>query len=144
MMTATEKSKMRIGRGLFRLWLVLSVFWIAAVGTVTWQNWPVDERISPSQPPQASAPRMRECPSSTPDHPMVVDPVSGKCRPLMFDEIPDEATGSNNALPDAPWVIKERAQRAAALKLGVELALVPPVLVLVIGSALGWALKGFR
>jgi hypothetical protein len=58
MMTATEKSKMRIGRGLFRLWLVLSVFWIAAVGTVTWQNWPVDERISPSQPPQASA---REC-----------------------------------------------------------------------------------
>lgn len=149
MMTAAEKSKMRIGRGLFRLWLVLSVFWIAAVGTVvTWQNWPDDDwvPVAKTEPPQALAPRLRECPSTTPDHPMVVDPVSGKCRPLKFDELPDEAKVPNNALPlePAPWLIKEREQRAAALKLGVALALVPPVLVLVIGSALGWALKGFR
>jgi hypothetical protein len=33
----------------------------------------------------------------------------------MFDEIPDEATGSNNALPDAPWVIKEREHNALLL-----------------------------
>ena len=135
MMTATEKSKMRIGRGLFRFWLVLSVFWIAAVGTVvTWQNWPVDNWVPVAKMPQASAPQLQECPSSTPDHLMVVDPVSGKCRPLMFDELSDAP----------PWEIKGREQRAAALKLGVALALVPPVLVLVIGSALGWALKGFR
>jgi hypothetical protein len=27
---------LRVGRGLFRLWLVLSVLWIGGVGVVTW------------------------------------------------------------------------------------------------------------
>jgi hypothetical protein len=29
---------LRIGRGLFRLWLVLSVLWIGGVAAVTWQR----------------------------------------------------------------------------------------------------------
>jgi hypothetical protein len=32
----------RVARGLFRLWLVLSVLWIGGVGVVTWQTFPED------------------------------------------------------------------------------------------------------
>jgi hypothetical protein len=31
---------LRVGRGLFRLWLVLSVLWIGGVGGVTWHTLP--------------------------------------------------------------------------------------------------------
>ena len=34
---------MRVARGLFRLWLVLSVLWIGGVGVVTWRTFPSDE-----------------------------------------------------------------------------------------------------
>lgn len=34
---------LRVARGLFRLWLVLSVLWIAGVGVVTWQTFPEPE-----------------------------------------------------------------------------------------------------
>ena len=44
---------MRIARGLFRLWLVLSVLWIAGVGIVTWQWLPADKIIWPGDPPRA-------------------------------------------------------------------------------------------
>ena len=33
---------LRVARGLFRLWLVLSVLWIGGVGVVTWRHFPVD------------------------------------------------------------------------------------------------------
>jgi hypothetical protein len=32
---------LRVARGLFRLWLVVSVLWIAGVGVVTWRTFPV-------------------------------------------------------------------------------------------------------
>ena len=31
---------LRVARGLFRLWLVLSVLWIGGVGVVTWRTFP--------------------------------------------------------------------------------------------------------
>src|SRR5262245_28934251 len=34
---------LRVARGLFRLWLVLSVLWIGGVGVVTWQTFPKPE-----------------------------------------------------------------------------------------------------
>ena len=37
---------LRIARGLFRLWLVLSVLWIGGVGYVTWKNFPESEWVS--------------------------------------------------------------------------------------------------
>jgi hypothetical protein len=33
---------LRVARGLFRLWLVLSVLWIGGVGVVTWREYPDD------------------------------------------------------------------------------------------------------
>jgi hypothetical protein len=40
---------MRYARGMFRLWLVLSCFWIAIVAIIFYSNWP-----SPTVPEQAS------------------------------------------------------------------------------------------
>jgi hypothetical protein len=32
---------LRVARGLFRMWLVLSVLWIGGVGIATWRTFPV-------------------------------------------------------------------------------------------------------
>jgi hypothetical protein len=32
---------LRVARGLFRLWLVLSVLWIGGVGVATWRTFPI-------------------------------------------------------------------------------------------------------
>jgi hypothetical protein len=34
---------LRVARGLFRLWLILSVLWIGGVGVVTWRTFPEKE-----------------------------------------------------------------------------------------------------
>jgi cell division septal protein FtsQ len=34
------RKQWRVARGLFRLWLVLSVLWIGGVGVVAWQSFP--------------------------------------------------------------------------------------------------------
>jgi hypothetical protein len=36
---------LRVARGLFRLWLVLSVLWIGGVGIATWWTFPEDNPI---------------------------------------------------------------------------------------------------
>jgi hypothetical protein len=46
---------LRIARGLFRLWLILSVLWIGGVGIVTWWTFPVDDWVYPSGAPAPSA-----------------------------------------------------------------------------------------
>jgi hypothetical protein len=38
---------LRLGRGLFRLWLVLSVLWIGGVAATTWWTLPVDLCATP-------------------------------------------------------------------------------------------------
>ena len=74
-----RSTSLRVARGLFRLWLVLSVLWIGVVGLATW-------RIA--------------------------------------------------------WRIADPA--AFVLAEVLPLALVPPVFVLALGSALMWAFRGFR
>jgi len=54
------------------------------------------------------------------------------------------AQQQSDSLPDAPWVIEAAANRQRAIQTATEIALIPPVLLLMIGSALGWALRGFR
>jgi hypothetical protein len=107
----------RIARGLFRLWLVLSVLWIGGVGVVTWwtnEGWDWDAfSLAKSQEKNPPPPGF------------VIDPK------------PD-ATGAE--LEVAPWIVR----RDAAVRFGVILALVPPVFLLALGSALVWAFRGFR
>jgi hypothetical protein len=99
----------RVARGLFRLWLVLSVLWIGGVGVVTWRTFP-----------------------------SIPEPVSWGAIPVPEKANPERPPGDE--LPDAPWVIKQRT----AIRFAILLALVPPGLVLAFGSALIWAIRGFR
>jgi hypothetical protein len=46
-----EVMTLRIARGLFRLWLILSVLWIGGVGYVTWQHFPIELSYTPGKVP---------------------------------------------------------------------------------------------
>ena len=93
---------LRVARGLFRLWLVLSVLWISGVGVVTWQTFPVADWVA-------------------------VPPSPGELQ----------------SIEDANAAI-QRAAIENAVQSAVVLALVPPAFLLALGSALIWAIRGFR
>jgi hypothetical protein len=110
---------LRVARGLFRLWLVLSVLWITGVGVATWWTFPLTLKLPTPVPTE-------KCP---------------------FD--PD-AFLANRPQPQPPcWPepIKSELvhkEQHAAIRDGIFLALAPPLFVLALGSALGWAFRGFR
>jgi hypothetical protein len=120
---------MRIARGLFRIWLVLSVLWVGAVGIVAW----------PWLPPEYN-PSAKFAPPFGPDA-YLSSPPAGQEK--SFD--PDQYLRSE---PSKPYeVVTEPPKTAprweATQKAAME-AFIPPTFVLVLGSALGWALRGFR
>jgi hypothetical protein len=112
---AVSHMALRVGRGLFRLWLVLSVLWIGGVGVVTWRTFPV-----------------------IPEWAVVCE------RP--FD--PDAFLADK---PQPPCTLFERVKAQlvdddgrAAIQSAILLAFLPPAFVLALGSALVWAIRGFR
>ena len=109
--------RMRVGRGLFRLWLVLSVLWIGAVvGAVGWVTW-TDFTDDP-------ACRLVSLLTGANCFP----PVRG-LPPGFYVEHPQEIILAN---------------RSGAVQRGIPLALLPPAFVLALGAALVWAIRGFR
>lgn len=133
----------RVARGLFRLWVICSVLWIAGVSAVTWQTLPADW----SQfKPVAAAPKGDD----RPDAPWMKDPVVAPKAPMQFD--PDAFLASKDTV-DAP---KSETQfvpddlsslpqkRRAVLQFAGLLAVVPPLLCLALGIALRWVVVGFR
>src|SRR5262249_11624418 len=102
---------LRVARGLFRLWLILSVLWIGGGGGVIWRAFPGEE----------------------------VPPLCG----LPANERPEDCDCSLLAWVKEHTVYMDKKQRAAA-ESGMLLALVPPAFVLALGSALVWAVRGFR
>jgi hypothetical protein len=114
----------RIARGLFRLWIVASVVWLCAVGAVTtWWVLPKAAELSDAE---------------------VSKPPFDPSKP--FEVVPDWAKPGGvplQNLPDAPWVVTEQKKKAA-IQTAAEIALIPPALVLALGAALGWVVKGFR
>ena len=120
---------LRFARGLFRLWLILSVLWIGGVGVVTWLSLPSAPfrlQRSEARPSQCEGVNNFEC--------AAILKQLGRCTGPSQSEwcrLDDEDVG----LVDHP----KRAWRTVA-----AIALLPPALVLVIGSALVWAFRGFR
>jgi hypothetical protein len=51
----------RVARGLFRLWLVLSVLWVGGVGVVTWRTLPENELPSMCDLPANERPEDFDC-----------------------------------------------------------------------------------
>jgi hypothetical protein len=115
---------LRIVRGLLRLWLVASVLWIGGVGTVAWLGFPLTKPpFDPSQP---------------------YETYTG----LPSDADPQDRAGAARPSTETPFILPsdaaEVAGRRQAIKNAVEVALIPPALILALGTALGWAIRGFR
>jgi hypothetical protein len=72
--------------------------------------------------------------------------------------LPDWARGEDsNDLPDAPWICEQRPydpkkcgledhsrERAEQVKSAAVLAFAPPSILLILGAALAWVVRGFR
>jgi hypothetical protein len=111
---------LRLARGLFRLWLVLSVLWIGAVGVVTWQTLPEPE-----------LPSICDLPANERSADFDCSWFAGVKR--YWSMILD---------PKAPsWAVGPERE---AIRFATLLALLPPIFVFALGWALGWALRGWR
>jgi hypothetical protein len=127
---------MRIARGMFRLWLVASVLWVGGVGIVTLS------KFSPSDPWAAFNPQLAGLPPG-----FVLDaPQHNPQSTTINVESPD---GVIHQFPDGTTTeVIEREMRVYWRNEGMthaaKVALIPPALMLVLGSALGWAFRGFR
>jgi hypothetical protein len=150
---------LRIGRGLFRLWLVLSVLWIGGVGAVTWWTFPMDYWVGANG---EELPSIAELNAALPKS----DP---KTKIVEFEgqrhEFPADATDAeiaaalegtsrlvtdpallaqlNKPDPSQSYQVARDKERRAAVQLAAILTLVPAFL-LALGSALVWAFRGFR
>jgi hypothetical protein len=128
----------RIARGLFRLWIVASVVWVCTVGAVTWWVMPQTVILSDATPPPPPGFTL-DAPATLPASKPPFDPTK------PFIVIPPEDVAP---LPDVPQTAPSASLAAvkskAAIQIAAEIALIPPVLVLAFGAALGWAIKGFR
>jgi hypothetical protein len=122
---------LRIARGLFRLWLVLSVLWIGGVGVVTWRTLPVNEFVIPSAGRVVPAP---------PDN---LASWFGIGRLYTPDGTFDPSTASAFD-PSKPYTVLRDKERWEAVRLASVVALLPPAFMLAVGSALVWAFRGFR
>jgi hypothetical protein len=147
---------MRITRGLFRLWVVASVLWIASVGVMTWQAWPVDDwtivkeeavfapnaKVEPLPPfdPDAylkeTTPRAET--TAVPDRAIESEKPSAK---PQFDPSKPFSDGKRTYANSMAFVEAER--RDAVMK-GATIGITPPVAVLLLGMSMIWVVRGFR
>jgi hypothetical protein len=108
---------MRWQRGLFGLWIVLSAFWIAGVGAVTWATFPrllTDAEFSILANPQKPG-------------------------------VPDDVVPDADDTPASESHQEVRsAERLAYVQRAAILGVAPPIFVLVVGAALAWMARGFR
>jgi hypothetical protein len=140
---------LRVARGLFRLWLVLSVLWIGAVGIVTWKRFPVDDwRISdPPAKAGSSVPLSTiEICSTAKNDEQCFDMLAAAGRnpfdayDLNWDDLSSRST-EDLIRAHRRLIDKDRRE---AIQFASLVAIVPPAFVLALGSALVWAFKGFR
>jgi hypothetical protein len=111
---------MRITRGLFRLWIVTSILWIALVAVMTWQTWPVDDGTFTK-------------PTFDPDAYLAGKP--------QFDPSKPFSVGKQTYANSDAFVAAER--RDAVVK-GTGIAFAPPLAAFILGMSLLWVVQGFR
>ena len=109
----------RIERGLFRLWLVVSIVWICTVVMLVWPTLTVADL--------PDAPWVKQTSGKPPFDP------SKPYRALTTEEF-------DRFDPVEFSVFKRRDE----IKTEIEVAFVPPLLLLMLGAALTWVIRGFR
>jgi hypothetical protein len=136
---------MRWQRGLLRLWIVLSVFWIAGVGAVTWATFPAEVAML-ANPQKPGVPDNKT--SFDPDAYLAAKQKSGvPDNKKLTDEdwIPlDEPPGAPPPPSKSVSAPDRSAERLAYVQRAAILGVAPSVLVLVVGAALTWVARGFR
>jgi hypothetical protein len=122
---------MRVARGLFRLWIVVSVIWIGGVVGVTWGTFPpaelTDQEVGLNTRPT-------ECDGKSNDECTAILTRLGKNPFDAFDP------------PAPPPEAEPRyvSKRRSAISFAAVAALAPPLVLLILGGAFGWAFRGFR
>jgi hypothetical protein len=106
-------------RGLFRLWVILSVLWIAGVGLVSGSDVYLEFRKVAAL--DAARSRLREA-EARPGEPLKPDELPPEANPFLGFELD-------------PW---------SSLRRTGAVALLPPLALLALGAALGWVFSGFQ
>ena len=136
---------MRWQRGLFGLWIVLSAFWIAGVGAVTWATFPrllTDAEFSILANPQKPGVPDAHDPPASESHQEV---RSAEPAVLPDDGVSDDVVPDADDTPASESHQEVRsAERLAYVQRAAILGVAPPIFVLVVGAALAWMARGFR
>jgi hypothetical protein len=122
---------LRIARGLFRLCIIVSALWIGGVIAVTWWTFPP---AALSEAEVGLNTRPTECDGKSNDQCMAILTRLGQNPLNAFDPLPPP-------LGEEP---QYASKRRSAISFAAIAALVPPLVLLTLGGALGWAFSGFR
>jgi hypothetical protein len=136
---------LRWSRGLFRLWLIASVLWIAAIGVASWRfDWIpsltrfVAQTAKPPLDDLPDAPWLKEgCPPN-----WMRDKPGGECSPKWARDHAETTKPPFD--PTNPYQIVRDTERWDTIRNASMMALIPPPIVLLFGWAVIWALRGFR
>lgn len=149
-----DMAGIRWGRGFFRVWIVLAIVWIG-LGTAISLGTAVDPYISP---------RLAAVPSDTgkvtlyPTYGTVADDVrrlvsEGAMKSTEIAEgfsfyttTASSAEGVARATVEAKAAVEDyvASETTKARVSAVAWTLLPPLAVLIVGWAIGWAISGFR
>src|ERR1700730_10644621 len=111
-----------MARGLFRLWLVLSLVWVVVAGAMMWPTWQL--------PPSERVVHPAECNKRAPNDCLLSMLKAGAQGKLVVEKIPRSPSEQRQHVIDSIYVL-------------VVFTLIPPAVLLLIGSAFLWAFRGF-
>jgi len=129
---------MRVARGMFRLWLILSCLWMATVAAIGYSSWPSStvQQAATSKDPKAY-------PGPLPEY-LKDETLPPEDPNNAFADFPRPGTSRfAEALKDFSAVNAQQSAQQLAVTTA-KLALIPPALIFIVGIGLTWAFRGFR
>ncbi|TGS95262.1 hypothetical protein EN814_16295 [Mesorhizobium sp. M2D.F.Ca.ET.171.01.1.1] len=142
-------------RGFFRLWLLCATLWIAAAFYLGLSGGPIfpelrigmtrEGKIIASSPPWTDGARMLD--SMADSGLSERQPITGYPGAATYyaDPADDQATKTAKLIKVRVYVESERSRtKFEYLKSSVYFGVLPPLLLLALGVAIGWAFAGFR
>jgi hypothetical protein len=151
-----ERRRLRLGRGLLRLWLVSSAFWIAAIGYAFWSlnggagaRWVWNSTAAERTPVAAQQWTLQEFSSVAQGAANIASRKASGEKGLTWEEAMSQPAPNKNAktsVTPVEFSVGQPNQVIISQQFGafVLLATAPPGFVLALGASLAWAFRGFR
>ena len=117
---------MNYRRGLFRLWVILTVLWVGGIAISVWQYASAEYRSIADY--QAAYAKMG--PWERHRDPVSLAQMNDREMIARYDYLKGDRAPEFNP---SPWLVE-----------GAGVALLPPLALLALGTVLGWAFSGFR